>query len=106
MDRSSGAGARRRPHRDDARGRTDGPQTSVVTTLLSLPDEIALHVLSFLGPCEVCTVGSVSRHWHKLALDSTLWRDLYMREQELRALRSVHLYHRAPSSATAPLRLS
>jgi hypothetical protein len=73
----------------------------VVTGLPSLPDEIALHVLSFLGPREVCTVGAVSRHWHKLALDSTLWRALYILEQERRALRRVYLYPCAPSSSSS-----
>jgi hypothetical protein len=67
-----------------------------------LPNEIALHVLSYLGPREVCIVGFVSRHWHKLALDSTLWRSLYMRElHRVRERKSFRLHSSSSSSLAA-----
>lgn len=52
--------------------------------LSGLPEEVALHVLSFLGPREVCVISGLSHFWHKLALDSTLWRTLYLRSEHYR----------------------
>lgn len=41
-----------------------------------LPDELALHVLSFLPWQSLLRCSLVSRHWHALANDSWLWRAL------------------------------
>lgn len=72
-----------------------------------LPNEIALHVLSYLGPREVCIVGFVSRHWHKLALDSTLWRSLYTRElHRVLERKSLRLHSSSSSLAATSIRSS
>ena len=44
--------------------------------LLGLPDEIALHILSFLDGAALAAAGAVSRGWRRVANDPSIWRKL------------------------------
>jgi WD40 repeat protein len=44
---------------------------------LALPDELFLHILSFLSGEELCLAASVSRKWKHMCDDPILWRSLY-----------------------------
>jgi len=46
-----------------------------------LPSEIALSILSHLNFRSLCRAAQVSKRWHKLATDESLWRRLCL-EQE------------------------
>ncbi|VDN16998.1 unnamed protein product [Gongylonema pulchrum] len=39
-----------------------------------LPNEIALHVMSFLSPADIARVSLTCRYWHHLAEDNRLWK--------------------------------
>lgn len=43
----------------------------------SLPDEIMLKVFSNLNPQELCRSAQVSKRWNSLAMDGSLWTELY-----------------------------
>ncbi|KAI0943609.1 hypothetical protein AcW1_002733 [Taiwanofungus camphoratus] len=66
-----------------------------------LPPELALHLLSFLDLAAVLACLRVSRSWHRLAQDNSIWRALFARRHadgwdvDLRRARSV------PSSLSA-----
>ncbi|KHJ32607.1 putative f-box wd-40 repeat-containing protein [Erysiphe necator] len=45
-----------------------------------LPNEVLLLILSFLDPISLLSTARVSRQWMSLALDSRLWKQLYLRE--------------------------
>lgn len=45
-----------------------------------LPSEVLLLILSFLDPISLLNTACVSRQWMCLALDSKLWKQLYLRE--------------------------
>lgn len=43
----------------------------------NLPDEVMLKVFSHLNPQELCRSAQVSRRWNSLAMDGSLWMELY-----------------------------
>lgn len=43
----------------------------------SLPDEVMLKVFSHLNPQELSRSTQVSKRWNSLALDGSLWTELY-----------------------------
>ncbi|TQS37222.1 hypothetical protein Golomagni_02313 [Golovinomyces magnicellulatus] len=45
-----------------------------------LPNEVLLHILSFLDPVSLLNTARTSRQWMSLAMDSRLWEQLYIRE--------------------------
>ncbi|RKF58852.1 F-box/WD repeat-containing protein pof11 [Golovinomyces cichoracearum] len=45
-----------------------------------LPNEVLLHILSFLDPVSLLNTARASRQWMSLAMDSKLWEQLYIRE--------------------------
>jgi hypothetical protein len=42
--------------------------------LTLIPDELFVHVLSFLDVCDLCNCSQVSKQWYLLADDSMLWK--------------------------------
>ncbi|OCH94577.1 WD40 repeat-like protein [Obba rivulosa] len=47
-----------------------------------LPTELALHLLSFLDLSSILSCLRVSKTWHDLADDNSIWRELFARRQE------------------------
>lgn len=47
------------------------------TGIDNLPDELLLKVFSHLNPQELCRSSQVSRRWNRLAMDGSLWTELY-----------------------------
>ncbi|MCJ1274420.1 hypothetical protein MMC21_002216 [Puttea exsequens] len=41
-----------------------------------MPQEIATHILQFLGPKEIVRCSAVSKRWHEICFDGQLWRSL------------------------------
>lgn len=48
-------------------------------SLIQLPDELFLHIFSFLQPREIATVACTCSYWHSLTQDFSLWREFYRR---------------------------
>lgn len=44
-----------------------------------IPDEVTIHVFSYLNESELSSAASVCREWHSLTSDNTLWKSLYAR---------------------------
>eukprot|EP01135_Chromosphaera_perkinsii_P002450 Nk52_evm56s223 gene=Nk52_evmTU56s223 len=51
-----------------------------VDFISSLPEEIAVKVFTFVSPKDTCRLAGVSKTWHKIANDSSLWKTFYFRE--------------------------
>ncbi len=54
----------------------DLPETSAskVDFFSALSDEIGIEILSYLGPDDLANCSKISRRWHRLACDNSLWR--------------------------------
>lgn len=61
----------------------------------NLPEEIGLHILSFLTPKEVVSSAVVSQRWRQLSADNHVWRGLYERTFPSLAGRVVRRHTRA-----------
>lgn len=77
-----------------------------------VPDEVTIHVFSYLNESELSNAASVCREWHSLTADNTLWKSLYARYWGADAAARVssnHLYRPKPlpldtiESAKTPL---
>ena len=58
---------------------TDEQQAAATTennekSILDLPDEVYLHLFSFLSPLDLCQISNVCKKWYRLATDDTVWR--------------------------------
>jgi len=58
------------------------PSDDDTVTIEDLPYEVLLQVFRFLPPFELVRVSSVSRRWHSVATDVTLWRTLALNTWE------------------------
>lgn len=43
----------------------------------SFPDELLINIFSHLNPAELATTGLVSKKWHEVSCDDSLWKDLF-----------------------------
>jgi hypothetical protein len=43
-------------------------------SILDLPDEVYLHLFSFLSPIDLCQISNVCKKWYRLATDDNAWR--------------------------------
>jgi hypothetical protein len=51
-------------------------------SILDLPDEVYLHLFSFLSPIDLCQTSNVCRKWYRLATDDNVWRHRLMRDMK------------------------
>ncbi|KAI0089405.1 WD40-repeat-containing domain protein [Irpex rosettiformis] len=50
--------------------------------LAQIPEEVALHLMTFLDLSDIIACLRVSRVWHQLASDNSVWHSLFMRRRE------------------------
>ncbi len=43
---------------------------------MNLPDEVMLHIMSFLDAADLCEVSLACNHWNLLSNEAVLWRSL------------------------------
>jgi hypothetical protein len=55
------------------------PTQPTVGSIQQLPDELLLHIFSFLQAFEVLEVELTCHQWKNLAKEETLWKSLYQR---------------------------
>jgi hypothetical protein len=60
-------------HKD---GTAISPNDSTVTSIKQLPDELLLHIFSFLQALDLLEVELTCHRWKNLANDETLWKEL------------------------------
>jgi len=53
----------------------------------SFSDELVLEILSYLSFRELCTAQMVNTHWARLAGDSQLWKQLFIKDHPSQRLR-------------------
>ncbi|CAF1959872.1 unnamed protein product [Rotaria magnacalcarata] len=51
-------------------------------SMLDLPDEVYLHLFSFLNPIDLCQISNVCKKWYRLATDDNLWRQRLIRDMK------------------------
>ncbi|CAF3350576.1 unnamed protein product [Rotaria socialis] len=51
-------------------------------SMLDLPDEVYLHLFSFLSPIDLCQISNVCKKWYRLATDDNLWRQRLIRDMK------------------------
>lgn len=49
-------------------------------SVLDLPDEVYLHLFSFLSPIDLCQISNVCKKWYRLATDDDVWRQRLIRD--------------------------
>lgn len=54
--------------------------TNTGFSILDLPDEVYLHLFSFLSPIELCQISNVCKKWYHLATDDTVWHQRLIRD--------------------------
>ncbi|WP_044881702.1 F-box protein [Neochlamydia sp. EPS4] len=59
------------------------PNDSTATSIKQLPDELLLHIFSFLQAFDLLEVELTCHQWKNLANDETLWKNLYQKHFEL-----------------------
>ncbi|BBI16251.1 F-box protein [Neochlamydia sp. S13] len=64
-------------------GMTISPNDSTVTSIKQLPDELLLHIFSFLQAFDLLEVELICHRWKNLANDETLWKNLYQKHFEI-----------------------
>ncbi|KIC75230.1 hypothetical protein DB42_AK00300 [Neochlamydia sp. EPS4] len=64
-------------------GTTISPNDSTVTSIKQLPNELLLHIFSFLQAFDLLEVELTCHQWKNLAHDETLWKDLYRKHFEI-----------------------
>jgi hypothetical protein len=57
-----------------------GKRTGSQSLLSEFPDELMLHIFSFLGPRDLCRIGLVCLKWNRLAQDSCFEWYRYLRK--------------------------
>ena len=51
-------------------------------SILDLPDEVYLHLFSFLSPIDLCHISNVCKKWYRLATDDNVWRQRLIRDMK------------------------
>lgn len=51
-----------------------------MNSILSLPDEVYLHLFSFLSPIDLCQASAVCKKWYRLATDDNVWQQRLKRD--------------------------
>ncbi|CAF1076292.1 unnamed protein product [Rotaria sp. Silwood1] len=51
-------------------------------SILDLPDEVYLHLFSFLSPMDLCQISNVCKKWYRLATDDNVWRQRLIRDMK------------------------
>nr|NGY95254.1 hypothetical protein [Neochlamydia sp. AcF84] len=64
-------------------GITISPNDSTVTSIKQLPDELLLHIFSFLKAFDLLEVELTCHRWKNLAEDKTLWKNLYQKHLKI-----------------------
>lgn len=59
---------------------TDAASTDL--NILDLPDEVYLHLFSFLSPIDLCQISNVCKKWYRLATDDNVWRQRLIRDMK------------------------
>ena len=49
---------------------------------MDLPDEVYLHLFSFLSPIDLCQISNVCKKWYRLATDDNAWRQRLIRDMK------------------------
>ncbi|CAF0748649.1 unnamed protein product [Rotaria sordida] len=49
-------------------------------SILDLPDEVYLHLFSFLSPIDLCQISNVCKKWYRIATDDNVWRQRLKRD--------------------------
>lgn len=49
---------------------------------MDLPDEVYLHLFSFLSPIDLCQISNVCKKWYRLATDDNHWRQRLLRDMK------------------------
>ncbi|CAF1338935.1 unnamed protein product [Adineta steineri] len=47
-----------------------------------LPDEVYLHLFSFLSPIDLCQISNVCKKWYRLATDDNVWRQRLIQDMK------------------------
>jgi hypothetical protein len=68
----------------------DAQSTTTTADAVTMPTEVLLHIMGFLGPRELCAVSSVDSYCRDVASDPSLWRRLSRDKKHPRAPSSVH----------------
>ncbi|KAF9273977.1 hypothetical protein BGZ88_003369, partial [Linnemannia elongata] len=69
----------------------DGPRIDILS---KLPYEMATHVLHFIDMPNLAKVASISKTWNDLTKDNSVWKNVYLHQQQWRI--------RTPSRKSAP----
>ncbi|KIC75227.1 hypothetical protein DB42_AK00270 [Neochlamydia sp. EPS4] len=64
-------------------GTAISPNDSTVTSIKQLPDELLLHIFSFLQAFDLLEVELTCHRWKNLAEDKTLWKNLYQKHLKI-----------------------
>jgi hypothetical protein len=72
-------------------GTTISPNDSTVTSIKQLPDELLVHIFSFLQAFDLLEVELTCHQWKNLANDETLWKDLCRKHLKKLTLRTDEL---------------
>ncbi|BBI16246.1 F-box-like domain-containing protein [Neochlamydia sp. S13] len=56
---------------------------STVISIKQLPDELLLHIFSFLQAFDLLAVELICHRWKNLATDEILWKNLYQKHFEI-----------------------
>ncbi|BBI16241.1 F-box protein [Neochlamydia sp. S13] len=64
-------------------GTTISPNDSAATSIKQLPDELLLHIFSFLQAFHLLEVELTCHQWKNLAHDETLWKNLYQKHLKI-----------------------
>ena len=67
-----------------------------------LPPEMTFQIFSYLSPQDLLVASVISRGWRARALDSRLWRRLYLREGWAAEKREVRRFERESLSSSPP----
>lgn len=51
-------------------------------SILDLPDEVYLHLFSFLRPIDLCQISNVCKKWYRLATDDNVWRQRLLHDMK------------------------
>ncbi|CAF2495960.1 unnamed protein product [Rotaria sp. Silwood2] len=51
-------------------------------SILDLPDEVYLHLFSFLSPIDLCQISNVCKKWYRLGTDDNVWRQRLIRDMK------------------------
>ncbi|CAF1207436.1 unnamed protein product [Adineta ricciae] len=80
-------GSQQFSHRHSTMANSDEQQMSndnnnTTLSILDLPDEVYLHLFSFLRPIDLCQISNVCKKWYRLATDDNVWRQRLLHDMK------------------------